>query len=53
MFSFQLCFQVGFCHASELSDNNIDNIQMNYSVGESVEAKVLKVSMPKVMFSIC
>ncbi|GLJ04920.1 hypothetical protein SUGI_0006550 [Cryptomeria japonica] len=34
---------VGFCHASELSDNNIDNIQMSYSVGESVEAKVLQV----------
>ncbi|KAH9327354.1 hypothetical protein KI387_007532, partial [Taxus chinensis] len=34
---------IGFCDSTELSDKHIDDIQMKYSVGERVEAKILQV----------
>lgn len=34
---------VGLCHVSELSDDQVDNIESKYRAGERVKAKVLKV----------
>ncbi|XP_024021580.1 rRNA biogenesis protein RRP5 isoform X2 [Morus notabilis] len=34
---------VGLCHKSELSDDQIDNIEAKYRAGERVRAKILKV----------
>ncbi|XP_022156044.1 rRNA biogenesis protein RRP5 isoform X2 [Momordica charantia] len=34
---------VGLCHASEVSDDRIDNLEFRYHAGDKVKAKVLKV----------
>ncbi|XP_014514109.1 rRNA biogenesis protein RRP5 [Vigna radiata var. radiata] len=34
---------VGLCHVSEISDNQIENIEANYKAGAGVNARILKV----------
>ncbi|XP_068652858.1 rRNA biogenesis protein RRP5 isoform X2 [Aristolochia californica] len=43
---------VGLCHISELSDNQIDHIEVKYKAGERVVAKILKVDEERLRVSL-
>ncbi|KAK9266592.1 hypothetical protein L1049_021657 [Liquidambar formosana] len=43
---------VGLCHVSEVSDDQIDNIETKYRAGERVAAKILKVDEERKRISL-
>ncbi|KAI5068389.1 hypothetical protein GOP47_0016734 [Adiantum capillus-veneris] len=43
---------VGLCHISQVSDNRISNLEALFKVGDSVQAKVLKVNEDKKQISL-
>lgn len=43
---------VGLCHISELSDTHVVSIESNYTIGEKVKAKILKVDEERQRISL-